>query len=177
VIGLGAAGGLVAAADLLGQVLGQVADAPGGPGRSGQHALSVEPLPEPDHVPRQVIAADAVQGVIPVRQDLSGTGVDAPARLVVPDGQLVAIAVPDGPVGPPDLVVGGGQDLAELSAGDGPADGDVDVEGEAALGFDGGEVLHVLAEVAAQVLDEPVEQRDEGQRVAGGLVVVVGGRV
>jgi hypothetical protein len=33
------------------------------------------------------------------------------------------------------------------------------VRGEAALGTDGGEVLGVVAEVAAQVLDEPVEQR------------------
>jgi len=45
------------------------------------------------------------------------------------------------------------------------------------LGFDGGEVLHVLAEVAAQVLDEPVEQRGEDQGVPGGLVVVVSGGV
>ena len=51
------------------------------------------------------------------------------------------------------------------------------MRGEPALGFDGGEVLHVVAEVAAQVLDEPVEQRREGQRVPGGLVVVVPGRV
>jgi hypothetical protein len=35
----------------------------------------------------------------------------------------------------------------------------VDVRGEPALWFDGGEVLNVVAEVAAQVLDEPVEQR------------------
>ena len=48
---------------------------------------------------------------------------------------------------------------------------------EAPLGFDGGEVLHVVAEVAAQVLDEPVEQRGEGQRVPGGPVIVIGGRV
>jgi hypothetical protein len=34
----------------------------------------------------------------------------------------------------------------------------VGVRGQAALGFDGGEVLGVVAEVAAQVLDEPVEQ-------------------
>ena len=45
------------------------------------------------------------------------------------------------------------------------------------MGFDGGEVLHVLAEVAAQVLDEPVEQRGEDQGVPGGLVVVVSGGV
>jgi hypothetical protein len=53
----------------------------------------------------------------------------------------------------------------------------VDVRGEAALGFDGGEVLHVGAEIAAQVLDEPVEQRGEGQRVLRGLGVVVPARV
>jgi hypothetical protein len=33
------------------------------------------------------------------------------------------------------------------------------VRGQAALGFDGGEVLHLIAEDAAQVLGEPVEQR------------------
>jgi len=54
-------------------------------------------------------------------------------------------------------VVGGSDDLAELLPGDGAADGEVDVRGEAALGFDGGEVLQVVAGVAAQVLDEPVE--------------------
>jgi hypothetical protein len=35
------------------------------------------------------------------------------------------------------------------------------MRGEAALRFDGGEVLQVAAAVAAQVLDEPVEQRGE----------------
>ena len=48
---------------------------------------------------------------------------------------------------------------------------------EAALGFDGGEVLQVIAGVPAQVLDEPVEQRGEVQRVPRGLGVVVGVRV
>ena len=112
-----------------------------------------------------------------VGQYFPGGRVDVPASLVVPDRQLVAVPVLDGCIGPPDLVVGGSQDAAELGTGDGAADGDVDMGGEAPLGFDGGEVLHVLAEVAAQVLDEPVEQRGEGQRVAGGLVVVVGGGV
>jgi hypothetical protein len=55
-------------------------------------------------------------------------------------------------------VVGGGQDLAQLGAGQGAADGDVNMRGEAPLGFDGGEVLDVVAEEAAQVLSEPVEQ-------------------
>ena len=42
-------------ADLLGQVLGQVADAPGRVLRSGEHALGVEPDPEPGHVPRLIL--------------------------------------------------------------------------------------------------------------------------
>ena len=177
VIVLRAGGGLVAVAHLLGEVLGQVADAPGRVRGPGEHALGVEPFPEPGHVPGQVIAADGIQGLIPGRQHLAGGRVDVPAHLVVPDGQLVAVAVLDRDVGPPDLVVGRGEDPAQLGPGDGAPQGDVDVRGEAALGFDGGEVLHVVAEVAAQVLDEPVEQRREGQRVPGGLVVVVPGRV
>jgi len=64
-------------------------------------------------------------------------------------------------------VVGRGDDLAELGAGDGAADRDVHVRGEPPLWFDGGEVLDVVAGEAAQVLDEPVEQRGEVQRVAG----------
>ena len=48
---------------------------------------------------------------------------------------------------------------------------------EPSLRFDGGEVLDVVAEEPAQVLDKPVEQRGEVQRVAGGLLVVVAGRV
>jgi len=48
------------------------------------------------------------------------------------------------------------------------------VRGETPLGFDGSEVLQVVAEVAAQILDEPVEQRGERQRVPRSLVIVVG---
>ena len=51
------------------------------------------------------------------------------------------------------------------------------MRGEPPLWFDGGEVLQVIAGVPAQVLDEPVEQRGEVQRVAGGAGVVVGVRV
>ena len=45
------------------------------------------------------------------------------------------------------------------------------------LRLDGREVLDVVADEAAQVLHEPVEQRGEVQRVAGRRGVVVGGRV
>ena len=74
-------------------------------------------------------------------------------------------------------MVGGGEDLAQLGAGNGAADRDVDVRGEPPLGLDGGEVLHVVADEPAQVLDEPVEQRGEVQRVTGRPLVVVGVRV
>ena len=95
----------------------------------------------------------------------SQTGSSSPSYLTV------------GGVGPPDLVVGGGEHPAQLGAGDGAADGEVDVRGQAALGFDSGEVLHVVAEVAAQVLNEPVEQRGERQCVPRGPVIVVGAGV
>jgi len=51
------------------------------------------------------------------------------------------------------------------------------VRGQPPLGFDGGEVLHVIAQDAAQVLGEPVEQRGEVQRIPRRLLVAVGGRV
>ena len=119
--------------------------------RPGEHALGVEPVPEPGHVLRLV--AELVQCLVPRRQDFPGRRVEVVRCVLVPHGQLVA-AVSDGAgVGPPDLVVGGGQDAADLGPGDGAAQGDVDVRGEPFLRFDGGEVLHVVAEVAAQTSD------------------------
>jgi hypothetical protein len=47
-------------------------------------------------------------------------------------------------------VAGGGQDAADLGPGDGAAHGDVHARGEPFLRFDGGEVLDVVAEVAAR---------------------------
>jgi hypothetical protein len=49
--------------------------------------------------------------------------------------------------------------------------------GRGVVGFDGGEVLGVVAEVAAEVLDEPVEQRREVNSVPGSALVVVASRV
>jgi hypothetical protein len=74
-------------------------------------------------------------------------------------------------------VVRGGDDLPQVLPGDGTAERDVRVRSQPLLGFDGGEVLDVVAEVAAQVLDEPVEQGRETDGVAGGALVVVGGRI
>ena len=126
---------------------------------------------------RLIVRADGVEGLVPGRQHFPGGRVEVVAGGLVPDGQLVTVVLDLGGVGPPDLVVGGGEDPAQLGAGDGAADGEVDVRGEPLLGFDGGEVLHVIAEEAAQVLDEPVEQRGERQRIPRRPVVVVRGRV
>ena len=123
------------------------------------------------------LVAELVKRLVPGSQDFPGGRVEVVAGVLVPDRQLVTVVFDGAGVGPPDLVVGGGQDAADLGPGHGAAHGDVDVRGEPPLGFDGGEVLQVAAEVATQVLDEPVEQGGEGQRVAGGAIIMVGGRV
>jgi hypothetical protein len=79
--------------------------------------------------------------------------------------------------GPTDLVVGDDDDLPQLGAGDGAAHGDINVRGQPLLRLDGGEVLHVVAEDTAQVLDEPVEQGGEVWCIPGGPLVVVGARI
>jgi hypothetical protein len=165
--------GAVAVAELLGEVFGQVADAPGRVFGSGEDALDVEPVPEPGHV--MGLVAELVQGLVPGGQDFDFAGgrVQVVPGVLVPDRHLVILEFDLGGVGPPDLVVGGGQDAADFGAGDGAAHGDVDVRGEPPLGFDGGEILQVVAKVAAQVLDEPVKQRREGQRVPGRTVIVI----
>ena len=90
----------VAVAHLLGEVLGQVADAPRRVRGSGEHALGVEPFPEPGHMPGQVIAADGIQGLIPGRQHLPGGRVDVPAHL-----NRVGGGVAPPPLTPPDMRV------------------------------------------------------------------------
>jgi hypothetical protein len=69
---LAVACGLVAVAEVLGQVLGEVADAPAGVLRSGEDALGVEPLAELGHVLGFVTVADGVEGLVPGREYLAG---------------------------------------------------------------------------------------------------------
>jgi len=98
--------------DLLGQVLGQIADALLGVLGPGEHPLGVELGPEPGHMPGLVRRADGVERRIPGLQDFPGGRVDVVAGIFIPGGQPVS-GEPDllgG--GPPDLVIGGGQDLA-----------------------------------------------------------------
>ena len=82
---LGVGAGLVAVAELLGQVLSQIADAPGGVLRSGKHALGVELGSGPDHMPRFIIRADGVKGLVPGGQQLAGGEPNS-------HGQIVKIA-------------------------------------------------------------------------------------
>jgi hypothetical protein len=111
----------VAAADLLGQVLGQVPDTPGRVFGSGEHALGVELGPEPGRMQRLIRWADRVESLIPGGQDLPGGGVEVGAAGFVPDWQLAAVVADGVGGGPPDLVVGGGDDLAQVGARDGAA--------------------------------------------------------
>jgi hypothetical protein len=60
----------VAVAELLGQVLGEVADAPGRVLGPGEHALGVELGPEPGHVPRVIVRADCVKAVLKIKAAL-----------------------------------------------------------------------------------------------------------
>ena len=79
--------------------------------------------------------------------------------------------------GPPHLVVGRGQHAAQLGPGNGAPQRDVDMGSQAPLGLDGGKILDLCAEVTAQVLNKPVEQRGERQRVPRRLVIGIPGRV
>lgn len=74
-------------------------------------------------------------------------------------------------------MVSGGQDLTQVRTRNGAAHSDVDVRREPSLRLDSAEILHVIAEVSAQVLNEPVEQCGEVQRVSCGALVVVAGRI
>ncbi len=132
---------------------------------------------EPGDVQRLVLVADGVEGLVPGRQHLAGVRVEVGAGGLVPDRKAAALVLDGLGGGPPDLVVGRGDDLAELGPGDGAADRDVHMRGEPPLRLDRGEVLDVVADKAAQVLDEPVEQRGEVQRVPGGAGIIVAVRV
>jgi len=57
----------MAVADLLDEVLGQIPDAPVRVLGSSEHALGVEPGPEPGHVPRLIVRADGIEGLVPGR--------------------------------------------------------------------------------------------------------------
>jgi hypothetical protein len=140
--------------------------------------LHVDLGAEPHDVggPGEGVGVEPVEGFLPGGKGLAGVGVYVAAGSVVPFGE--AVDVDRVMVGwPPDLVVGGGHDLADDVAGDGPTDRGVEVGRETALGFDRGEVLGSVAGGAAQVLPKPVDELGEVEGVEGGAPVVVARRV
>jgi hypothetical protein len=152
----------VGVGDRLGEVLAELADAPVGLGSAGDEALHVDLGAEAHHVGGSClrVGVELVERLTPGRKGLAGFGVDVAARVVGPLGQPVDVnrlVVRR----PPDLVVGGGHDLADDLAGDDAADRGVQVGREAALGFDDREVLSPVAGGAAQVLPEPVDELGE----------------
>ena len=96
--------GLVAVAELLGQVLGQISDAPSGVFGPGEHTLGVELSAEPDHMQRLIIWANGVQGLVPGGQQLASGGVEVAAAGLIPDRQIVALEPDLICSWPPDLV-------------------------------------------------------------------------
>lgn len=72
--------GLVASGDVLGEVFGQVPDAPAGIFRSAEDALRVELGPEPRHMQRVIMRADPVQGLASGGQYLAGRRIKRGAR-------------------------------------------------------------------------------------------------
>ena len=78
---------LVAVGDVLGQVLGEVADAPVRVLGPGEHALGVEAVAEPGGVQRFVLVADGVERVIPGRQDFTGFRVEVGTYVLVQTGR------------------------------------------------------------------------------------------
>lgn len=132
--------GFVAGGDGLVQILDQVIQPPVGLVAVGEHALDVDLGAEPDHLHR---LRRGRTGFVERGQRVAGVGVDIPAGVLVPDRE-VYLGVDDGVgLGRPHLVVGRGGGGADVGAGDGAPDRRVQVRGQAALGFGGGEVLHV----------------------------------
>ena len=121
-------------ADGFGEVLGEVAD--GLVGVLGDDALQVELRAEPHHMRRLGVrvGVEPVERLGPGRQDLAGVGVGVAVLGPGPLGQPVDV---DGLVegGPPQGVVGGGDDLAEDRAGDRAADGGVQMRRQPRVGL------------------------------------------
>jgi hypothetical protein len=65
---------VVAVADLLGQVLGQVPDAAPGVLGSGEYTLGVEPFSEPGHVVGFGVGGEGVEGLVRGGQDFPVAG-------------------------------------------------------------------------------------------------------
>jgi len=78
----------VAVSDVLGEVLGQVADAAACVLRPGQDALRVEAVSEPGYMRRFGVRADRIERFVPGRQDFTRVGVEVGGVAFVPGGQV-----------------------------------------------------------------------------------------
>ena len=160
-------GGVVVAervGDGFGEVLGQVADGPvrvlGGGDDAGGVLLGAEP--QHMHRPGVGVVGDLVERFGPGGQHLPGVGVAVPG----PGPDRLAMDI-DGPVKrrPPQGRVGRLDHLLEDGPGHDAADGQVQMRRQPGLRFDHGEVLHPEPAAPPEVLDEPVDQLREVQRV------------
>ena len=106
--------------DVLGEVLDEVADAPVASFEPARTPWASNRVAEPGHVQRLVLVAERVEGLVPGRQGFAGGGVDVGARVRGPRRAAGRRRTGGGGVGPPDLVVGGGQHLAQVGAGEVP---------------------------------------------------------
>jgi hypothetical protein len=119
----------------------------------------------------------ASRGLIPGLQDFASGGVEVAAGILVPHRQLVP-GIPDflgG--GPPHLVIGGIQHLAQQRPRNAAPDRDMNMRGEPLLRLDPSKVLRLIAQHPPQILDEPVEQRGEVDRIPRRPHIVIGVRV
>ena len=107
-------------------------------------------------------------GLVPGGQRGVGVGVDVGLGLVVRHWNVGA-GVDDSVMRwPPHRGVGGGNHLPQELTRNRATQRGMDVRGEPALWFEDREVLHVVTDRAAQVLDEPVPQLRQVQRIEGG---------
>jgi hypothetical protein len=169
---------VIGAGDVLGQVLAQVADAAIGVRRPGQQALQVVLVPEPQDVGRLAVhvTVHEVERFLPRRKQPAVVRIDVADVLGRPAREMLRVQR-HVVFGPPELVVGGGPHLAHDPARDRTSNRGVQVRRQAALGLDRGEVLHVIAGAATQVLPEPIHQLGEMQRIKRRPPVVVAVRV
>jgi hypothetical protein len=164
-------------AQVLDQILHEVADAFLGLSGAGEHALDVHLGAEAHHVIRPCLRVriERVQRLLPGRQRHPRVRVDV--RPVVPLGVVRLVVDRHVRRGPPHAHVCGRRQFLDHRPRQGAPDGEVRVRGTPLLRFDDREVLHLVAGDPAQVLRPAVEQLAEVQGVPSRAHVVVGRRV
>ena len=124
-----------------------------------------------------VVVPDAVESLLPGQERLPGDRVPVAGALLIPDGQVLPAVDHRVRVRPPHVDVRRRREFPNEGAGQGPADRVVRVRSSPPLRFDGGEVLHVIARDAAQVLMPPVQQLAHMQGIPCRPPVVIPARI